>query len=166
MLNLAQVGSVLCVVSLVLAFSGGVADAGLSANCVAADGSTTSLLLLIKKKKQNHGDDDGGGQSELSECTIQSAGGGGGCKGGFKYVCEKMKSGKKCCGCVADKNAKSQQAPAQAGQKGEDNVLWGDYQQPQKAPPQTEQGTEKKGGTLLLPYCEEKGGQLVCTPQP
>jgi hypothetical protein len=102
MLNLAQVGSVLCVVSLVLAFSGGVADAGLSANCVAADGSTTSLLLLIKKKKQNHGDDDGGGQSELSECTIQSAGGGGGCKGGFKYVCEKMKSDKKCCGCVPD----------------------------------------------------------------
>jgi hypothetical protein len=76
MLNLAQVGSVLCAVSLVLAFSGGVADAGLSANCVAADRSTTSLLLLVKKKKQNHGGDDGGGQSELSECTIQSAGGG------------------------------------------------------------------------------------------
>ena len=32
---------------------------------------------------------------------------GGGCKGGFKYVCEKLKSGKKCCGCVADKNAKA-----------------------------------------------------------
>ena len=82
-------------------------------------------------------------RSELSECTIQSAGGAGGCKGGFKYVCEKMKSGKKCCGCVPDKSAK---AP--------------------KAPPQTEQGTENKGGTLLLPYCEEKDGHLVCTPQP
>jgi hypothetical protein len=166
MLNLAQAGSVLCVVSFVLAFSGGVADAGLSANCVAADGSTTSLLLLIKKKKKQND----GGQSELSECTIQSAGGGGGCKGGFKYVCEKMKSGKKCCGCVADKNAKPEQAPSQAGQGGEnqDNVLWGDYQQtkPQQPPAQGGQGGEKKNGTLLLPYCEEKGGQLVCTPQP
>ena len=136
MLNLAQVGSVLCVASLVLAFSGGVADAGLSANCVATGGSTTPLLSLIKKKKQKHGGDDGGGQSELSECTIQSPGGGGGCKGGFKYVCEKMKSGKKCCGCVPDKRAK-----------------------PSKEVPQTEQGAD----TLLLPYCEEKDGQLVCT---
>ena len=46
--------------------------------------------------------------SELTECTIQQ-GPGGGCVKGFKHVCEKLKSGKKCCGCVPDKNA---QAPA------------------------------------------------------
>jgi hypothetical protein len=88
-------------------------------------------------KKKNNDDDTG-----LSECTIQGPNSGGGCKGGFKYVCEKLKNGKKCCGCVADKSAK-----------------------PPTAPPQPEQGTEKKGDTLLLPYCEEKNGQLVCTPQ-
>jgi hypothetical protein len=48
---------------------------------------------------------------ELTECTIQQGPGGGGCTKGFKHVCEKMKSGKKCCGCVPDKNA---QAPAGA----------------------------------------------------
>ena len=47
--------------------------------------------------------------SELTECTIQQGPGGGGCVKGFKHVCEKLKSGKKCCGCVPDKNA---QAPA------------------------------------------------------
>ena len=57
------------------------------------------------KKKKNNGDDTG-----LSECTIQGANSGGGCKGGFKYVCEKLKSGKKCCGCVGDKNAAQPQA--------------------------------------------------------
>jgi hypothetical protein len=45
--------------------------------------------------------------SELTECTIQQSPGG--CAKGFKHVCEKLKSGKKCCGCVPDKNA---QAPA------------------------------------------------------
>jgi hypothetical protein len=115
MLNLVQVGSVLCVVSLVLAFNGGVADAGLSTNCVATDGSTPSLLLQVKKKKKHQdGDDDSSGQSqkgddgdagELTECTIQQPGGGGGCKTGFKRQCETLESGKKCCGCVPDKNA-------------------------------------------------------------
>ena len=57
-------------------------------------------------KKKNK--DNGG---ELTQCTIQQPGGGGGCVTGFKQVCEKMKNGQKCCGCVADKSA---QAPAQA----------------------------------------------------
>jgi hypothetical protein len=43
----------------------------------------------------------------LTECTIVQPGGGGGCKTGFKYVCEKMKSGNKCCGCVADKGSQA-----------------------------------------------------------
>jgi hypothetical protein len=61
-----------------------------------------------KGKKKNTDDDDTSG---LSDCTIQGANSGGGCKGGFKYVCKKMKSGKKCCGCVVDKNAKSVDQP-------------------------------------------------------
>ena len=61
-----------------------------------------------KKGKGKKGHDDA---AELSECTIQQHGGGGGCTGGFKHVCEKLKNGKKCCGCVPDNNA---QAPAQA----------------------------------------------------
>lgn len=66
------------------------------------------------KKKSKDGD------SELTECTIQQSEGGGGCVTGFKHVCEKLKNGKKCCGCVADKNA---QAPA--GEKIEDNPCFG-----------------------------------------
>ena len=59
-----------------------------------------------KKKKTNNDDDTG-----LENCTIQSSNSGGGCKSGFKYVCEKMKSNKKCCGCVRDKNAISDPGP-------------------------------------------------------
>jgi hypothetical protein len=59
------------------------------------------------KHKKNAKDTD----SELTECTIQQGPGGGGCVKGFKHVCQKLKSGKKCCGCVPDKNA---QAPANA----------------------------------------------------
>ena len=55
-----------------------------------------------KKNAKDTGD-------ELTECTIQQGPGGGGCVKGFKHVCEKLKNGKKCCGCVPDKNA---QAPA------------------------------------------------------
>ncbi len=57
-------------------------------------------------KKKNSDDDTG-----LENCTIQSSNSGGGCKSGFKYVCEKMKSNKKCCGCVVDKNAKMDPGP-------------------------------------------------------
>ncbi len=53
-------------------------------------------------KKKNSDDSSG-----LETCTIQQPGGGGGCKSGFKRVCEKLKSNKKCCGCVPDKNAKT-----------------------------------------------------------
>jgi hypothetical protein len=51
--------------------------------------------------------------SGLSECTIQQPGSGGGCKNG-KWVCEKLKSGKKCCGCVSDPNSKPDPKPAEA----------------------------------------------------
>ena len=97
MLNFAKVR--LCgAVALILAFSGAPAHAGLSTNCLATDGSKASLLLQIKKNKKHSGQSQN--DSGLTNCTIVQPGGGGGCKGGFKYVCEKMKSGDKCCGCV------------------------------------------------------------------
>ena len=79
-------------IALILAFGGAPAHAGLSTNCVAADGGATSLLVQVKDKKgkkNKHGDDHNGRQSHddgLTECTIQSPGSGGGCKSGFNYV--------------------------------------------------------------------------------
>jgi hypothetical protein len=68
--------------------------------------------------QKNDDDDDHHGKhskekktgSGLSECTIQEPSGGGGCKNG-KRVCEKLKSGKKCCGCVSDPNSKPDPKP-------------------------------------------------------
>jgi hypothetical protein len=60
-----------------------------------------------KKKNKDNG-------AELTQCTIQSSNGGMGCVAPLKLVCQKMKNGKKCCGCVPDKNA---QAPATASGK-------------------------------------------------
>ncbi len=54
-----------------------------------------------KKNKDNGG--------KLTQCTIVSDKGGMGCVAPQKLVCQKMENGKKCCGCVPDKNA---QAPA------------------------------------------------------
>jgi endosialidase-like protein len=77
-------------------------------------------LVCGKSESSDDADDDSGDHqkkkakdtdSELTECTIQQGPGGGGCVKGFKHVCQKLKSGKKCCGCVPDKNA---QAPANA----------------------------------------------------
>ena len=79
--------------------------------------AASSPVVSIKKHKNDDDDDDnnnddnhhGKGKKNnegagLSECTIIQPGGGGGCKTGLKWVCEKMKSGNKCCGCVADKS--------------------------------------------------------------
>ena len=162
MLNFAKACCLCVAIALILAWSGAPTHAGLSTNCVAADRSDTSLLLQVKKQKKHH---DGQSQNDsgLTECTVVQSGGGGGCKTGFKYVCEKMKSGNKCCGCVADQNAK--QAPAGQGGESQGNVLTGDYQQttPQQAPAQGGAGKTDSGiktidetpaGTLLLPYFE------------
>jgi len=62
------------------------------------------------KKNKDSGD-------QLTECTIQSSGGGG-CKGGFKRVCQKLKNGDKCCGCVPDKDAKTTTPESDQGSKG------------------------------------------------
>jgi hypothetical protein len=80
------------------------------------------LSACIDKEARGNGKDHGKDKDtkkdrpELTECTIQQPGGGGGCKTGFKRVCEKLKSGKKCCGCVPDKSA---QTPA--GERIEDH---------------------------------------------
>jgi len=93
--------------------------------CRKVDGKLVGNCKKSGKKHRDDDDDDddddhhqkgkGKGQgkhedSGLSECTIQTPNGGGGCKTGFKRVCEKMKSGKKCCGCVADPNAPKSEA--------------------------------------------------------
>jgi hypothetical protein len=61
-----------------------------------------------KKNKDNN--------AQLQQCTIQSSGSGMGCVAPLKLKCEKMKNGKKCCGCVGDKNAKTQQPPEKTAQ--------------------------------------------------
>ena len=96
-------------VALILAVSGAPAHAGLSTNCLATGGSNASLLLQIKKNKKHSGQSQN--DSGLTNCTIVQPGGGGGCKGGFKYVCEKMKSGDKCCGCVPAKGTEASAPP-------------------------------------------------------
>jgi hypothetical protein len=63
-----------------------------------------------KKKNKDNG-------AQLEQCTIQSAGSGMGCVAPLKLKCEKMKNGQKCCGCVGDKNAKTQQPPEKTAQR-------------------------------------------------
>ena len=41
----------------------------------------------------------------LTECTIESSGGF--CTAGFKRVCQKLKNGNKCCGCVIMKESEA-----------------------------------------------------------
>jgi hypothetical protein len=104
-----------------------------------------SLLVKIKKNKKNdddHDDDNHGANKNkkddtgLSECTIQQPGGGGGCKGGFKQVCEKLKDGKKCCGCVPDKNSKATQSDnGTPDATPKCNILTGDYCNPKTTTP-------------------------------
>jgi hypothetical protein len=111
MLSPGQVCSFLIAIALVLVFGDGVAGVGLNTSYV-TNGNEPSLVLQIKDKKKKHKDSQNGDDgSELTTCTIQSAGGGGGCKTGFNYKCEKMKSGKKCCGCVAAKGTDTSATP-------------------------------------------------------
>jgi hypothetical protein len=65
-----------------------------------------SILLLFSGAHADHHKKNKDSDA-LTECTIESSGGGGGCTVGFKRVCQKLKNGNKCCGCVPDKNAKA-----------------------------------------------------------
>jgi hypothetical protein len=100
----------LSICALAFVFGGQMTQAGWSDAGLTVMRETSSLVIAVKKNK--HHDDDNG----LEQCTIQSSGSGGGCKGGFKWVCQKMKNGNKCCGCVVDKNAKPMNQPS--GQPG------------------------------------------------
>ena len=101
------------------------------------------ILLLVSGAKADHHNKNKDSDA-LTQCTIESSGGGGGCVSGLKRVCQKLKNGDKCCGCVPDKNAKASQpgkvttesdqgskdaktttAPSTANTN--QNVLWGDY---------------------------------------
>jgi hypothetical protein len=152
---------------------------------VAAGRSDTSLLLRVKKQKK-HRDGQSQDDSGLTECTIVQPGGGGGCKTGFKYVCEKLKSGNKCCGCVPHNGSQATGNGSAQDQVDTQNKADGRFgvdfdtvppaqTTPQQAPAQGGAGKTDSGGikpidetpadTLLLPYCEEKDGKLVCPTQ-
>ena len=78
--------------------------------------AVTDLLIDVKNKKNKHNGDNN--DSALSDCTIQESGASGGCTAPSKWVCEKMNSGKQCCGCVADPNAKPKAVQVPAAQGG------------------------------------------------
>ncbi len=88
--------------------------------------------------KKKHKDND----AQLEQCTIVKSGGMG-CVAPLKLVCQKMKNGQKCCGCVGDKNAKASQPD-------------GPTTQGQASTPQNDQGTadDVPAATLLLPGFE------------
>ena len=98
--------------ALVLGFGGRPGQAGWGDAGSSLTLGASSPLISVKKNK-NHDDDDNDHHKKknsdddfgLETCTIQTTEGGGGCVAGFKHVCEKLKNGKKCCGCVVDKNA-------------------------------------------------------------
>ena len=121
--------------TLVLCFGMQLVQAGWSDAGSSLTLSASSPLISVKKNKK-HGDDGAG----LSECTIQQPGSGGGCKAGFKRVCEKMKSGDKCCGCVPDKGTSAgQSAPTGGGGNSSGGGI---------------KPVEKSSDSLLLPYCD------------
>ena len=115
---LRSAGIALSIGVIFLTFSGQSVRAGWSDLAASLTTGASSPVLSVKKNKNDddddddndhHGNDDHHNKKKkntnddtgLSECTIQGPSSGGGCKGGFKRVCEKLKSGKKCCGCVA-----------------------------------------------------------------
>ena len=100
---LKQACIVLAISGLVLSIGGRTTQAGWSdAGSNLTAGASSPVVSIKKHKNDNKKNNDG--DAGLSECTIIQPGGGGGCKTGLKWVCEKMKSGNKCCGCVPDKS--------------------------------------------------------------
>ena len=97
------------------------------------------ILLLFSGAHADHHKKNNDADA-LTQCTIESSGGGGGCVSGLKRVCQKLKNGDKCCGCVPDKNAK-------ASTSGDTTSKTSQSQSGQGAQ------TDSKA-TLLLPYFE------------
>ena len=108
----------LSVCAVVLVISGRPTQAAWSdAGFTRAHGASSLIVSIKKKHKHKDNDNDANGDHHnhkkaednddgLTQCSIQAPSGGKGCVAPFKLVCEKMESGKKCCGCVPDKNAK------------------------------------------------------------
>jgi hypothetical protein len=122
---------VLSVCALAFFFVGGLSQAGWSGLGLTSAHDASSLVISVKKHK--HNDDDNDDDNGLEQCTIQKPGSGMGCVAPLKLKCEKMKNGQKCCGCVGDKNAKTQ------------------TQAPQTQTQQTQQAPAKKPGS----YCSQ-----------
>ena len=114
---------VISICALAFFLGAGLSRAGWSTLGLTSAPNASSLVISIKKNKNQDDDDDNDDDHHhgkkkhndedtgLEQCTIQSSKGGGGCTAPLKYVCEKLKNGKKCCGCVGDKNAKTQTPP-------------------------------------------------------
>ena len=149
---LKQACIVLAISGLVLGIGGRTTQAGWSDAGSNLTAGASSPVVSIKKHKNDNDDDDNNnnhhgkvkknndGDAGLSECTIIQPGGGGGCKTGLKWVCEKMKSGNKCCGCVPDKSQGTSASQSGGGNKtGSGGIKPID---------------EKPAGTILLPYFE------------
>jgi hypothetical protein len=142
--------------------------------CVKVDGKRVCFEGGVKKKNDDDDDDNGDDDDDdkpkkkqkkdvdtgLTECTIQQPGGGGGCKTGFKQVCEKMKSGKKCCGCVPDPNAKAQTTPVQA------NVCCKGFSNKDELVGLSCAATEAKARQDLVGVVGGAGSRITCAPCP
>jgi len=109
------------------------------------------------------GKKDGSDKPELTECTIQESKGGGGCVTGFKHVCEKLKNGKKCCGCVPDKNAQATKPkPVQricCTARGPDGKIMNVMCSTDSEPPETEAQMRTNLQKLLKPT------SISCAPE-
>jgi hypothetical protein len=91
---------VLSVCAIAFFLGRGLSQAGWSGLSLTSARDASSPVISVKKKK--HHDDDNA-DNGLEQCTIVSKGGGMGCVAPQKLVCQKMKNGQKCCGCVGDK---------------------------------------------------------------
>ena len=141
----------LAITTLVLGIGGRPTHAGWGDIASSLTATASSPVLSVKKHKSDDDDDDNNddnhhgkgkknndGDAALSECTIIQPGGGGGCKTGLKWVCEKMKSGNKCCGCVPDKSKDTSAGQSGGGGKTSSGGI--------------KPIDEKPADTILLPY--------------
>lgn len=103
----------------------GLSQAGWSGLGLTSAHDASSPVISIKKKHKHQDDDDDDANNDdngLEQCTIVKSGGMG-CVAPQKLVCQKMKNGQKCCGCVGEKAAKTQTPPLMDGYRCEAMVL-------------------------------------------
>lgn len=71
---------------------------------------TLSVLVFSHADADHHKKQHKDNDAQLEQCTIVKSGGMG-CVAPLRLVCQKMKNGQKCCGCVGEKAAKKQTPP-------------------------------------------------------